>query len=82
MATDTRTHLTDDDVGKHVVDASGNDVGMITSIENSHALVNPDPSVMDSIKSTLGWNDGKDSYPIEESRIETITDDEIRLKKF
>lgn len=82
MATETRTHLTDDDVGKHVVDASGNDVGMITSIENDHALVDPDPSIMDGIKSTLGWNDDEDSYPIDGSRVETITDDEVRLKKF
>jgi hypothetical protein len=49
-------------------------------VEGEVAHVDPDPGITDRIRSTLGW-EGTDeqTYPLDQSRIETITDDEVRL---
>lgn len=76
-----RNHVTDDDQGKTVVDSSGEKIGMVTEVRSGKAYVNADPSLTDSIRSKLGWGDDDDSdYELEESRIDSVTDDEIRLK--
>lgn len=75
-----RNHVTDDDQGKVVVDSSGQDIGMITEVKSGTAYVNADPSLTDSIRSKLGWSDVDDDYALEENRIDSVTDDEVRLK--
>ncbi len=76
-----RNHVTDDDQGKAVVDSSGQDIGMITEVKSGTAYVNADPSLTDSIRSKLGWGDvDDDDYALEENRIDSVTDDEVRLK--
>ncbi|MFC3959935.1 hypothetical protein [Halovivax cerinus] len=70
----------DDDVGKTVVNASGEEVGMVTAVEHGTARINPDPGLTDSIKAALGWEDtGDDTYPLQEDAIDRITGDEIHL---
>lgn len=77
-----RTHVTDDDEGKKVVNKRGDKVGMVTEVRGGTAYVDPDPGITDSIRSRLGWGDAdKDHYELEMDRIESITDDEIRLKQ-
>ncbi|WP_226041320.1 hypothetical protein [Natrinema sp. DC36] len=74
--------ITEDDVGKSVVNADGDEVGMITTVEHGTAHVEPDPGITDSIKATLGWGDsGEDTYPLQEEAIGRVTDDEIRLER-
>lgn len=74
--------FTDSDEGKRVVDADGDEVGMISGVRGSTAYVDPDPGLGENIKSTLGWTDvGEEDYPLDESRVETVTDDEVRLKR-
>jgi len=76
-----RNHVTDDDQGKAVVDSMGQTIGMVTEVRSGTAYVDADPGLTDTIRSKLGWGGaGKDDYPLEEERIHTITDDEIRLK--
>lgn len=76
-----RKNVSDDDEGKAVVDSSGRKIGMVTEVKSGTAYVNPDPGLTDSIRSKLGWGDaGEDDYALEEDRIDTVTDDEIRLK--
>lgn len=76
-----RNHVTDDDQGKAVVDASGQKIGMVTEVKSGAAYVNADPGLTDTIRSKLGWGDADGGdYALEENRIETVTDDEIRLK--
>lgn len=76
-----RMHVTDDDEGKAVVDSSGREIGMVTEVDSGVAYVNADPGLTDSIRSKLGWGDAdEDEYALEEDRIHTVTDDEIRLK--
>jgi hypothetical protein len=76
-----RNHVTDDDEGKRVVDSGGRKVGMVTEVRSGTAYVNADPGLTDTIRSKLGWGDAsKDDYALEENRIDSVTDDEIRLK--
>ncbi|MUV86143.1 PRC-barrel domain containing protein [Natronomonas sp. CBA1123] len=76
-----RKHVTDDDEGKAVVDAHGEKIGMVTEVRSGTAYVNADPGITDTIRSKLGWGDAdQDDYALEENRIHTVTDDEIRLK--
>lgn len=75
-----RSNLTEADEGKKVVDSDGNKIGMITGFRGGRAYVDPDPDLTDSIRSKLGWTEAdEDDYPLSEDRVETITDDEIRL---
>ncbi|TQQ81098.1 PRC-barrel domain containing protein [Halonotius terrestris] len=75
-----RNHVTDDDQGKAVVDSTGRKIGMVTEVNSGTAHVNADPGLTDTIRSKLGWGDAdEDDYALDEDRIHTITDDEIRL---
>lgn len=76
-----RKHVTDDDQGKPVVDSGGEKIGMVTEVKSGTAYVNADPGLTDTIRSKLGWGDAdQDDYALEENRIDSVTDDEIRLK--
>ncbi|WP_247728698.1 hypothetical protein [Halovivax limisalsi] len=72
--------FSDDDVGKTVVNANGDEVGMVTAVEHDTIRVKPDAGITDSIKAALGWEDtGEDTYPLQEASIDRVTADEIRL---
>jgi len=76
----SRTQINDSDEGKKVVNANGDEVGIVAEVTSGAAHVNPDPDITDSIKSKLGWEEaGADTYMLPESEIEEITDDQIRL---
>ncbi len=75
------TQFTDDDVGKDVVNAAGDEVGMIVDVDHGTAHVEPDPGITDSIKATLGWTDsGEDTYPLQEEAVGRVTDDAVHLE--
>ncbi|AEH38106.1 hypothetical protein [Halopiger xanaduensis] len=74
--------LTDDDEGKQVVNAEGEQIGIVESVEGGTAHVNPDPGMTDTIKSKLGWGDtDEETYPLDAENVESISDDEIRLQR-
>lgn len=74
--------LTDQDEGKPVVDADGEKVGVVSTVKGGKAYVDPDPSVTDQLMRKLGWGDvDEDHYPLEQDRIDAVTDDEIRLRR-
>lgn len=74
---------TDEDVGKHVVNADGDRIGTVTAVRHGTAYVDPDPGMFDQIKAKLGWEDvDDDTYPLQESEVSEVTDDEIRLRRF
>lgn len=54
---DVRTGLTEDDEGKPVVDAGGEAVGMVEEVNGNTAYIDPEPGLVDRIKTTLGWGD-------------------------
>lgn len=75
-----RNHITDDDQGKTVINASGQNVGLVTEVRSGTAYVDADPGLADTIRSKLGWNKAdQGDFILDEDSIESITDDEIRL---
>ncbi len=73
--------FTDDDIGKRVVNANGDEVGMVADVEHGTAHVEPDPGITDSIKATLGWSDsGESTYPLQAEAVSRVTDDEVHLE--
>ncbi|SFR63219.1 hypothetical protein [Halogeometricum limi] len=75
------TTVTDDETGKSVVDSDGNKIGVVSAVEHGTAHVDPDPGLTDKLLAKLGWDSSDDEdYPLQEARIDVITDDEIRLK--
>ncbi|QIO21835.1 PRC-barrel domain containing protein [Haloarcula sp. JP-L23] len=76
-----RNNLTERDEGKRVVNAEGEAVGMISGFRGGDAFVDPDPGITDKIMSRLGWEDvDEDNYKLDPSKVDTITDNEVRLK--
>lgn len=72
--------LTDSDEGKRVVNAHGDEIGRVVEVQHGTAHVDPDPGLTDSIMSKLGWSDSDhDTYQLDSSAIESVTDDEIRI---
>jgi hypothetical protein len=75
------TTVTDEAVGKDVVDADGDEVGIVTSVRHGTAYVDPDPGLTDEIRAKLGWETtDEEGYPLQERAVATVTDDEIRLR--
>lgn len=73
--------ITDDMVGKDVVDITGTKVGIVTSVRQGTAYVDPDPGITDELKAKLGWEDvDEEDYPLQVASIESVTDDEVRLE--
>jgi hypothetical protein len=73
--------LTDDDISKHVVTADGDEVGLVTEVEDGTASVDPDRDVPSQLKSKLNWGaTHEDTYPLRNDAIDAVTDDEIRLR--
>lgn len=74
--------MTDDDEGKRVNNANGDEVGRVVEVEHGTAHVEPDPGLTDAILSKLGWGDSdEDTYRLDSSSVEAVTDDEIRLNR-
>lgn len=72
--------FSEDDQGKSVV-MGDQKVGMIQRVEAGRAYVEPDPGVTDQVKATLDWGDtDEDTYPVQDDMVDTITDDEVRLR--
>ncbi|WP_226007696.1 PRC-barrel domain-containing protein [Natrinema salinisoli] len=74
--------FTDDDEGKRVVNANGEEIGMVKNVSGGTAHIDPDPGMTDTVKSKLGWGDhDEETYPLDDDNVESITDDEIRLQR-
>ena len=76
------TTVSESDEGKKVVNAHGDVIGIVSGVKGGTAYVDPDPGVTDKIMSKLGWSSTDDEdYPLNQSKIDAVTDDEIRLKR-
>jgi len=74
--------LTEDDEGKSVVNATGDTIGRVVSVEHGNAYVDPDPGLTDTIRSKLGWGEaGQDNYQLDAASIESVSDNEIHLSR-
>lgn len=71
---------TEDAEGKTVVNAYGEEVGVVSAVRDGTLYVEPDPGLTETVASTLGWSDTDDAHPIEAERIERI-DDEVEIAR-
>lgn len=72
--------FTKDDVGKPVVDSSGERVGRIVDTRGGTAYVDPNPDVVDTVKSKLGWSDAdEENYELNGDDVKEVTDEVVRL---
>jgi len=75
--------LTDDAVGNTVVNASGEEVGMVTAVEEdqNRMYVDVHPGIAERISAALGWGGSdKDDYVLTREQISRITDDGVQLR--
>ncbi|WP_247004609.1 hypothetical protein [Halosolutus gelatinilyticus] len=81
--TTTPVDLTDAEIGKTVVDASGESIGRVTEAEEAEAMIYIDahPSITDRIRAKFNWgNVDKGDLSIQADQIERVTDEQIELK--
>ena len=77
----TTIELSSEDEGKDVVDETGEQIGIVATVQGDTAYVDPQPGVTDRLKARLGWGDhGGDDYPIEAAQIADVTDDEVVVR--
>lgn len=77
-----RPNITDDDEGKKVVDADGEEIGIITSVRSGTPFVDPSPGLDDRLMAKLGWHDvDEEDYALDEAQIDQVTDDHVRLSR-
>ncbi|WP_227380109.1 hypothetical protein [Haladaptatus halobius] len=82
--TTTPVSLTDDEIGKTVVNASEEPIGEITEVEATEAKVYVDahPSITDRIRTRFNWGDGdQGDLSVQADQIDRITDEQIELKE-
>lgn len=72
----------DEDEGKRVVTADGDEIGTIEMASGSMAQVKPSSNLSQSVRRRLGWaEDGEDTYELQTSKVDSIESDEVRLKQ-
>jgi hypothetical protein len=75
------TVLTNDDVGKDIVDETGIHIGIVSAVDRRTAHVDPNPALTDRITRELGLEETERGiYRLPESEVVTVTDDEVRLR--
>ncbi|MFC6769282.1 hypothetical protein ACFQE6_30930, partial [Natrinema soli] len=73
--------FSDGDVDKSVENDAGEAVGVVTAVEGDVAHVRPDPTVVGSIKSSLGWEKGaEETVVLDRESVREITADAVRLE--
>ncbi|WP_276301064.1 hypothetical protein [Halorussus lipolyticus] len=80
---DEAVTLDDDDVGKDVVDANDEKVGVVTEVDEdaNRLYVDPNPGLAQRVKTRLGWEGhDDDAYSVEPDRISKIDDDYVHLR--
>ena len=73
--------LSDEDEGKFLMDAEGEQLGIVTEVKDNTAYVDPDPGLGEAWLEAFGWgsvNDDDLSVPGEV--IDTVTDEEVRVE--
>lgn len=71
----------DDDEGKRVVTADGDEIGMVGRVEKTRLHITPADNLSRSVRRRLGWSEDEDDYVLQKSKVDSIAGDEIHLKK-
>ncbi|WP_306054508.1 hypothetical protein [Natronococcus wangiae] len=76
--------ITMEDGGKRVIDSNGNEIGVVTDVddEDGTAYVEPNQEIGGELKTRLGWgSDAQSEYPLRNDAIGEITEEEILLRE-
>ncbi|WP_226022035.1 hypothetical protein [Halomicrobium salinisoli] len=74
--------LSDDDEGKYLVDATGEQFGIVSEVDEAAgvAYVDPDPGIVESISETFGHGDAEsDDIRVPQESVANVTDDELQV---
>jgi len=72
------------DEGKYLMDAEGEQIGIVTEVDPSEnvAYVEPDPDIAEAWVQALGYGDAdEDDIEVPGESVDTITDTELRVPK-
>ncbi|WP_394739149.1 hypothetical protein [Natronococcus roseus] len=73
--------LSDDEVGKKVIDAEGKELGIVAKVEDDRASVDPNPSVAEHLLAKIGVEGEDDEdYLVTESMVDRVDDDTVVLQ--
>jgi len=73
--------LSEDVVGNDVIDAAGEDVGIVTAVEGGTLYVDPDPALTEQFVAKLGWDDTDGTeYSLRDVAVEAVTDEKVYLQ--
>ena len=68
--------LTEDEVGKTVVDAEGKELGIVAKVEGDTAYVDPNPSVAEQLLASLGVEgEDEEDYVVREDMLDSVGED-------
>ena len=74
--------LTTEDEGKFPVDSEGEQLGVVTAVEDGTAYIEPDPSLTEAVTQAFGWGDADaDDIEVPPAAVDTVTDEEIRVSR-
>lgn len=76
------TVLSTADEGKFLMDAEGEEIGVVTEVnpEEQIAYVEPDPSIGEALVQGLGYGDAdEDDIEVSAETVATVTDTEVRV---
>lgn len=77
------TRFTEEDVGSSVFDADREKIGVVVSVEDGTAYLDPEPSRTEELKAKLDWGDpepDEDAYALRREWIDELNDDEVLLR--
>lgn len=78
-----RVELTESEQGKTVVNAAGDEVGLVSEVDRdrNRLFVDVQPGITERIMSALGWGDAdEEDSPLPADAVERVADDEVVLK--
>jgi sporulation protein YlmC with PRC-barrel domain len=71
-----------EDEGMTVMTKDGDTVGTVEKTMDTELHVRPDSGLSQSIRRRLGWSErDQDTFSVQKSKVDEITDDGIRLKE-
>ncbi|WP_122090170.1 hypothetical protein [Halalkalicoccus subterraneus] len=74
------SELTDAAVGTPVVDATGLEIGIVSAVEDGAAMLDPEPTITDEIRSLLGFaTAGADHISVTGDLVESTDEGVVRL---
>ena len=76
------TTFTEDDIGKSVENAVGDEIGVITDVDRETAYVDPEPGMINTIKAVFDWEGSADeTVPLADDAVKNITADTVQIEQ-